>query len=637
MASQGLFTGFLTGLAFVVALGFPPGANAEETAPAAPAAIAAEPTLPETPATPAIGAAMHGTPKYTAGFTHFDYVNPDAPKGGKMQLASHGTFDTLNGFIIKGSPAPQLGNIYQTLMSRSNDEAFTQYGNIAETIEMPEDRSWVAFNLRKEARWSDGKPLTSADVVWTFNTLMKEGHPFYRAYYASVKEVTADDPYRVKFTFGVTGNRELPLILGEMTVLPKHYWEGRKFDATTLDFPVGSGPYKIKSIDPGRRITYERVKDWWAKDLPVNKGMYNFDTLVYDLYLDETVLLQAFFSGEYDFRSENMAKAWATDYTDQDPVKKGFIKKEEIDHDLPVGMQGFVFNTRRAIFADPAVREALNYALDFEWSNKQMAFGAYKRTNSYFENSELGASGLPKGQEAEILEGYRGKVPHELFFKEYENPVTSGSGNDIRDNLGKARKLLEEAGWTIGAGRVLVKHGQTLKFEILLHSDTFERWVAPFVANLKKLGVLATMRTVDTSQYQNRMDSFDFDMTIGSFPQSLSPGNEQLDFWGSEKADIKGSRNIIGIKNPVVDDLIKRIIFAKDREGLIAATRSLDRVLLWNHYVIPQWHIDYYRIAYWDKFGRPPVGAKYDLGIPETWWYDPAKAEVVDKRAEKKQ
>lgn len=582
--------------------------------------------------TPVHGVAMHGDPKYGPDFTHFEYVNPDAPKGGTMRLAAEGTFDSLNGFIVKGVSAPGIGNLYQTLLTKSDDEAFTEYGQIAETVEMPEDRSWVVFNLRKEAKWNDGKPLTADDVVWTFNTLVKDGAPFYHAYYATVKDVVAENAHRVKFTFSETGNRELPLILGEMVVLPRHYYEKHDFAATTLEPPLGSGPYRIKSVDAGSKIVYERVKDWWAKDLPVNKGQYNFDTLIYDMYRDPLVQLQALFAGAYDFRAENIAKSWALEYKDKVPVKEGWIKKVEIDHDLPVGMQGFVFNTRREIFKDPRVRRALNYAFDFEWSNRQLAFGAYQRTNSYFENSELAATGLPKGREAEILETYRGKVPDELFYKQYENPKTSGSGNDIRENLGNARDLLEQAGWRIGAGKVLVKGMTPFKFEILLYNDTFMRWVAPFVANLKKLGILATVRVVDTAQYQNRVDDFDFDMVIGSFGQSLSPGNEQRDYWGSDKADVKGSRNLMGVKDPVVDDLIKKVIFAKDREDLIAATKALDRVLLWSFYLIPNWHISYFRLAYWDKFGRPDVTPRYGLGIPDTWWYDDAKAAAVEAK-----
>lgn len=575
--------------------------------------------------------AMHGEPKYGADFTHFEYTNPDAPKGGEIRLAAAGTFDNLNPFIIKGVPAPGTAMIYQPLTSKSDDEAFTQYGQIAESVEMPDDRSFVVFNLRKDAKWSDGKPLTADDVVFTFNTLMKDGHPFYQAYYGSVKEAVAESPTRVKFTFKMAGNRELPLIMGEMQVLPKHYWEGKNFAATTLEKPIGSGPYKIKSIDTGKRIVYERVKNWWGENLPVNKGQYNFDTIVYDVYRDETVLLQALFAGEYDFRAENQAKAWHSEYNTI-PVKEGWIKKDEIHHNLPSGMQGFIYNTRKTIFADALTRRALGYAFDFEWSNKQFAFGSYKRTNSYFDNSELAATGRPQGRELEILEKYRGKIPNEVFVDEFKSPVTNGTGSDMRDNLSTAKRLLAEAGWRMGAGKVLQRGADVLKFEILLSSPMFERWTAPFVANLKKLGAVVTVRSIDPTQYQNRMDGFDFDMTVGSFGQSLSPGNEQRDFWGSDKVNVKGSRNLIGIKDPIVDELIEQIITAKDREELVATTRALDRVLLWSYYLIPHWHIDYFRIAYWDKFGRPDITPKYGLGIPDNWWFDAKKAATVAER-----
>jgi microcin C transport system substrate-binding protein len=577
---------------------------------------------------PLSGIAMHGQPKYGRDFAHFDYVNPNAPKGGEMRMATQGTFDSLNPYIIKGVAAPGIGMVYQTLLSNSEDEAFSEYGQIAETAEMPEDRSFVVFNLRKGAKWNDGKPLTADDVVWTFNALIKDGHPFYRAYYGHVKNVVAEGPGRVRFVFDMKGNRELPLIIGQMPVLPRHFWEKKNFGATTLEPPLGSGPYRVKSVDTGHRIVYERVKDWWAKDLAVNKGQYNFDTIVYDVYRDETVLLQAFFSGEYDFRSENVAKSWATAY-DRKPVKEGLIKKEEIKHELPAGMQAFVFNTRRAFFSDPKVRQALGYAFDFEWSNKQFAYDAYKRTKSYFENSELASSGLPQGRELEILNQHRGKVPEALFTTVSENPHTDGSGQGLRTNLSKAKQLLNEAGWRMGAKGLLEKDGQPFKFEFLSDSEMFERWVAPFISNLKKLGIQANLRFVDTAQYQNRIESFDFDMTNSGFAQSLSPGNEQRDFWGSDKADVKGSRNIIGIKSPVVDDLIRQIVSAPDREELIARTRALDRVLLWNYYVIPNWYIDRYRIAYWNKFGRPAMTPKYGLGVPDTWWYDAEKADKI--------
>ncbi len=574
---------------------------------------------------PVHGLAMHGAPKYPADFAHLDYANPDAPKGGELRLAVAGTFDTLNPFVIKGVGAPGLGMVTQTLLTNTDNEAFSEYGQVAVSIEMPEDRSFVVFNLRPEARWNDGKPLTAEDVVWTFNTLMEKGHPFYRAYYTNVKEAVAENPQRVKFVFDTAGNRELPLIMGQMPVLPKHFWADKDFAATTQELPLGSGPYRVKAVEAGRRIVYERVKDWWAKDLPINRGLYNFDTIVYDLYRDETVLLQAFFAGEYDFRQENIAKAWQTGY-DQPPVRDGRVKKEEIPHEQPAGMQAFIYNLRRPLFADIKVREALGYAFDFEWSNRQFAYGSYKRTESYFANSELAAIGLPDAKELEILELFRGQVPDAVFTLEFSLPKTSGSGQDMRRNLAQAAALLKEAGWTIGKNGLLEKDGQVFKFEILSNSDTFERWINPFISNLKKIGIAANLRVVDAAQYQNRTDNFDFDMTVATFGQSLSPGNEQRDFWGSDKADIKGSRNLIGVKNPVVDQLIDKVVMAADREGLIAATRGLDRVLLWNYYVIPQWHNSTHRIAYWNKFGRPAVVPKYGLGVVDTWWYDAEKA-----------
>lgn len=592
--------------------------------------LAAVPVLAES-VVPVHALAMHGAPKYGPDFTHLEYSNPDAPKGGELHQAAAGTFDSLNPFILKGMAAPGIGMTFQTLLANTDDEAFSEYGLIAESIEMPEDRSWVVFNLRDIAKWHDGKPITADDVVWSFNSLMQHGNPFYRAYYADVKEAVAESPLRVKFIFSMAGNRELPLIVGQLPVLPKHYWEGKDFAATTLEAPLGSGPYRVKFVDAGKRISYERVKDWWAKDLPIVKGQYNFDTIVYDVYRDETVLLQALFAGNYDFRQENIAKAWMSEYN-VPPVRDGLIKKEEIAHDIPTGMQAFVFNTRRPFFGDIKVRRALQYAFDFEWSNKQFAFGKYKRTESYFSNSELASSGLPQGRELEILEKFRGRIPDEVFTAEFSNPKTSGSGQDMRANLGTARKMLEEVGWKMGKSGLLEKDGQPFRFEILGYSDTFERWINPMIGNLKKIGIEAKLRVVDTAQYQNRMDSFDFDMTTSSFGQSLSPGNEQRDFWGSDKAEVRGSRNVIGIKNPAIDELVGQIISAPDREELIALTRALDRILLWNYYVIPQWHIDYHRLAYWDKFGRPSIAPRYGLGVVDTWWYDAEKAGKIAQK-----
>lgn len=619
MPVSALFSAGAFGLGLLCVLGLPALSLASETADAKPAALH--------------GIAMHGEPKYSPDFSHLEYAYPDAPKGGELRLAGFGTFDSLNPYILRGQDAPGLRITFQTLLVSTEDEAFSEYGLIAESIEMPEDRSRVTFNLRPQAKFHDGKPITAADVVWSFETLMEKGHPSFRAYYSNVKKATAETPRRVTFEFNMAGNRELPLIMGQMPVLPKHFFEGKDFATTTLTPITGSGPYKIRSVDAGRRIVYERVKDWWAKDLPIMRGQYNFDTLSYEMFRDETVLLQALFAGAYDVRVENIAKSWESEYSGQRPVRDGLIKKEEIPHSLPAGMQAFAINTRRDVFADPQVRAALNYAFDFEWSNKQFAHGTYVRTGSYFANSELASSGLPQGRELEILEAFRGQVPDEVFTKEYKNPVTSGNGNDMRAQLTTARGMLEAAGWKMGKNKLLEKDGKEFKFEFLVQSPTFARWIDPVIGNLKRLGIAATLRVVDTAQYQKRMDDFDFDVTVYTFGQSLSPGNEQRDFWSSEKAGVKGSRNIIGIKNPVIDALIDQVISAADREELIALTRALDRVLLWGHYVIPQWHVSYHRVAYWDKFGRPEIAPKYGLGIASTWWTDAQKDAALKRRA----
>lgn len=574
--------------------------------------------------------AMHGKAKYGPGFTHFDYTNPNAPKGGEMHISAVGTFDSLNPHILKGAPASGMNYVFETLLESSQDEAFTEYGLLAESFEMPEDRSWVVFNLRPEARWHDGEPVTADDVVWSFNTLLEKGHPFYKAYYANVKAVEKEGDRRVKFIFDMAGNRELPLIMGQMPVFPKHWWtqNNRDFGATLLEKPLGSGPYKVAEFDTGRRIEFERVKDWWGKDLALNTGRYNFDRLVIDYYRDGTVALQAFLAGEYDFRQENTAKDWAIAY-DAPALEDGMIVKEEIQHDIPAGMQGFIFNIRRPQFQEKAVREAIIHAFDFEWSNKQFAYGMYKRTDSYFENSELEATGLPTGRELEILEEYRDQLPESVFTEDYEPPRTDGSGRGIRRHLRTAAKLLDDAGWELVDG-VRQKDGVKLEFEIVNNNPQFERWIAPFIQNLERIGVKANFHVVDTAQYQNRMDGFDFDMTVGSFGQSLSPGNEQRDFWGSEKADVQGSRNLIGIKDPVVDALIDRIISAPTREELVALTHALDRVLLSGRYLVPNWHIDYFRLAYWNKFARPDVTPRYGMGAIDTWWVDPAKKRKLD-------
>ena len=578
------------------------------------------------------GVSMFGELKYGPGFEHFDYANPDAPKGGRMVQSAVGTFDNLNPFILRGTAAAGVSLIFDTLMAGNLDEPFSEYGLLAESVEMPEDRSWVAFTLRPDARWHDGKPVTVEDVIWSFEALKEQGHPFYRAYYANITKVEADGERRVKMTFDGTVNRELPLIAGQMPVLPKHYYETHAFEKTTLEPPLGSGPYRIKSVDPGRSITYERVDDYWGQDLPVNTGRHNFDEISYEYFRDANVALEAFKAGEYDIRIENTSKFWATGYTGP-AVESGRIKLEEIPHESGTGMQAFIFNTRRPPFDDPKVREALGYAFDFEWTNQNLFYGQYERTKSFFSNSELAARELPSEAELELLNPFRDQLPDEVFTTVYEPPETDGTGNNRR-NLRTALQLLNEAGWSVENGKLRNEAGEALSFEVLLVSPAFERVVLPYRQNLERLGIDVTVRTVDPAQYQNRLDSYDFDMVIASFGQSLSPGNEQRDFWGSESADIPGGRNLIGIEDPVVDALIDRIIQAPSREALVTATRALDRVLLWNHYVIPQWHIRTTRIAYWDKFERPANDPKYGIDLM-TWWVDTANVAAVESEQEK--
>ena len=590
-------------------------------------ATAKDAPTPEETATPRYAIAMHGDLKYPPTFTHMDYTNPDAPKGGVLKTHTIGTFDSLNPFIVKGAPADgmvPLGQslVYDSLMEQANDEPFSMYGLLAETIERPDSNGWVAFNLRKEAKWEDGKPVTADDVVWTFNTLMAKGAPFYKAYYGDVKKVEATSPTRVKFTFSHSDNAELPLILSQLPVLPKHYWtaQGRDFGNTTLTPTPGSGPYKIGKVVPGRSIEYIRNPDYWGKDLPVNKGRFNFDKISIDYYKDNNVALEAFFAGEYDYRLENTAKLWHTAY-DAPAVKDGRITKEEVLHGRPAGMQGFIYNIRRPIFADRDVRQALAYAFDFEWSNKQFAYSSYTRTDSFFENSDLAApDSMPSGDELKVLEKYSGKAPAEVYTSRYSPPKTDGTGN-MRDNLRTAAQILDEAGWKLGKDGIRANDkGQSLTFEIIDANPMFERWVLPFIANLKKIGVQANFRVLDPAQYQNRMNAFDFDMTVMSIGQSDSPGNEQRDFWGSEKADIPGSRNYIGIKDPIVDELIEKIIRAKSRDELVALTHALDRVLLAGYYVIPHWHSNKFNLAYWKKLARPETLSPLTPSVTDTWW-----------------
>ena len=563
--------------------------------------------------------ALHGKPKYSKNFTHFKYVNPNAPKGGKVTSAAVGGFDSLNSFLLKGQSAAGLSMIYDSLLVSSKDEAFTEYGLLAEEIQIPKNNKWVLFKLRKEARFHDGMPVTAEDVRFSFNILKKKGHPFYQTYYQDVKKIEVLGKRRVKFIFKTGKNKELPLILGQISILPKHFWEDRDFGAVSLDVPLGSGAYRIKNVNPNRSISYERVKNYWAKDLPVNKGRYNFDVIQYDYYRDATVALEAFKAGEYDFRQESIAKTWAAAYDFPD-VRAGKVIKEEIKHENPTGMQGFFFNTRREIFKNPQVRQALSYAFDFEWMNKNFFYNSYKRTDSYFSNSELASKGKPTGKARKILKKYSKYLPKEIFEKEYILPKTDGSGRS-RENLKIAKKLLEENGWFVKDGQLVnQKTGKPFEFEILLLNPSFERITGMFKKNLGVLGIKAKVRVVDSAQYQKRLDNYNFDMIVHVVGQSLSPGNEQKQYWHSENLNRIGGRNFAGINNFAIDKLTEKIITLSSRKSLISYAKALDHALLAGHYVIPHWHLDRYRIAYRNKFHRPKTPPKYGLGMLDTWW-----------------
>ncbi|MEM7249833.1 MAG: extracellular solute-binding protein [Pseudomonadota bacterium] len=574
--------------------------------------------------------AIHATPKYGPDFAHFDYVDPNAPKGGELKLAAIGNaFDNLNPYVLKGITAAGIGGTFDTLFERSQDEPTAAYGLVAESIEVAEDGTWVKFKLRDIARFHDGTPIIAEDVVFTFNAIKTKGHPFYRAYYKDVINAEAEDRLVAKFTFSDGKNHELPAIVADLPVLSKAYWADKDFEKTTLEPPLGSGPYRVVDVDPGRSITYERVKDYWAANLPVNVGQNNFDRMHYDYYRDQTVALEAFKAGNYDFRSENNSKLWATGY-DSPALKEGWIQKQLVAHSNPAGMQGFIFNTRRPFFSDPKVRKALAYAFDFEWTNKTLFYGQYTRSTSFFSNSELASSGKPTPAELEILEPFRGQIPDEVFTQEYVPPSTDGSGSN-RNNLREAIKLLKEAGWVIKDKKLTdAKTGQQFAFEILLQQPAFERIVLPLQNNLKRLGIDMKVRTVDRAQYKKRTDDFDFDMVVGGFGITHSPGNEQRDFWHSENADRTGSRNTAGAKNPVIDAMVDLIVAAPDRETLVERTKAFDRVLLWNHFVIPNWHIDSFRIAYWDFLIRPKTTPKYGLGVM-TWSIDRERQAAISK------
>jgi microcin C transport system substrate-binding protein len=574
-----------------------------------------------------------GDPKYGPDFKHFGWVNPNAPKGGRVRQFDDGSFDTLNPFPVQGEKAPGLGLLFDHLFASSPDEPSTEYALIAEWASYPADFSSVTFGLRKEARFHDGQPITPEDVVYSFDTLRRVV-PLYASYYKDVDKAEATGEREVTFRFKTKNNRELPHIMSQLQVIPKHWWEatnakGEKRDITksSMEPPLGSGPYRIKSFEGGREIVYQRVADWWAKDLPVSKGQWNFDELKFVMFRDRTPAWESFKAGDLDFWRETSAKNWATEF-EFDAVKKDLVKKHMLPVKRVAGMQSFVMNLRRAQFRDVRVRRAMNLAFDFEAANKNLFYDSYIRVGSYFDNSELASRGLPTGRELEILNEVKAEIPPEVFTTEWKNPVNK-SPEDFRRNLAEAAKLLAAAGYTAKGGVLANTAGQPLTMEFLIANPQFTRIVEPYVGTLKRLGINASIRVVDSAQYQRRAEKFDFDVILGGFGQSESPGNEQREFWGSAAADREGSRNYIGIKNPAIDKLIEKVVFARDRADLVAATRALDRVLLWNHYVVPNWHLPFDRIAVWNFYGRPEKLPERATSFTQTWWFDQAAFDKV--------
>jgi microcin C transport system substrate-binding protein len=574
------------------------------------------------------GIALWGELKYPANFQHFDYVNPNAPKGGALKLSTNAAFDSMNPFILKGVAAPGVaGFVYQSLMVASYDEPQSYYPLIARSITLAPDRTSAVFALNPNARWQDGKAITAADVVWSFDILKAKGHPSLRAQY---KPITAEavDRSSVRFRFADRAHRELPLIAASMPVLPKHaFCEGQAtpaptctpFDKTTLTPPMGSGPYRVSAVDAGRSITFTRVADYWGAALPSQRGLNNFDTIRYDVYRDDTVALEGIKSHQFDYYEEFIARNWATAY-DVPAVRSGELIKTKIPHKIPRGMQGFIFNTRAAKFADVRVREAIGLTLDFEWMNRTLFYGAYDRGRSYFNNTEFEANGLPDAAERALLAPYKSQLPARLFTEEYRVPTTDGTGI-ARANLIKAQQLLNDAGWVMRDGvRVNKTTGEALTIEFLMTQRTFERVIAIMRHNLSKLGIASSFRYVDASQYQKRLEKKQFDIVSVWWNQGLFyPSTEQYLYWHSSQADIEGSQNLGGVKNAAVDALVEKIQNAQTLDTLRPAARALDRVLTQEHYIIPHWNLNAWRVAYWDQFGRPDITPAYNLGI-DTWW-----------------
>ena len=581
------------------------------------------------------GYAQFGTLKYPASFSHFDWVNPDAPKGGTLRIMASGTFDTLNPYTFKGSSPISTAHFLQYGVNELNeplmvgtgaydpsgDEPASSYGLIAKSVEYSEDRSWVVFNLRPEARFHDGKPITAYDVAFSYRLLRSDGHPQYRTNLQEVKRVDILGRHRIRFVLKRAGNPLLILRLGELPVLPQHYWKDRDFKSTTFEAPLGSGPYRIVQVVPGRRLVFERVKDWWGNDLPVNRGKYNFDRVEVEFYRDNHVAFEAFKAGEFDFYIENQAKNWSNGYRFP-AVTRGDVVRAEIPHQIPTQTQALFMNTRRALFGDRRVREALGLMFDFEWTNRTLFNNAYVRAASYYPNSEFSATGKPEGAEWLLLSRHRDKLPARLFTEAPTQPVTDGRGIP-RETLRRALGLLADAGWKTSGQELRNARGQRLEFEIMLVNPSLERILQPYVANLASLGISANLRTVDRAQYKQRLDQFDYDMILLTLPQTLSPGLEQSLYFHSSQVNVKGGKNYAGVNDPVVDEMIDKLLSAQTRDEQIAATRALDRVLLWQHYSIPNWYINYHRLAYRNRFAfvtTPP----YTLGL-RTWWLKPTE------------
>lgn len=581
------------------------------------------------------GYAQFGTLKYPASFTHFDWVNADAPKGGTIRVMAFGTFDTLNPYTFKGSSPSStpnfaqygIGELNEPLMvgtgqyDPSGDEPASSYGLIAKSVEYSEDRSWVVFNLRPEARFNDGKPVTAYDVAFSYRTLLKQGHPQYRTNLQEVARVDILNRHRIRFVLKRAGNPLLILRLGELPVLPQHYWKDRDFKATTFEAPVTSGPYRITEVHPGRSLVFERVKDWWGKDLPVNRGKYNFDRMEVEFYRDSDIAFEAFKAGEFDFYIEHQAKNWANGYRFP-AVKRGDVIRAQIPHQIPTQTQGLFMNSRRPTFADSQVREALGLMLDFEWTNRTLFNDSYTRASSYYPNSEFSATGKPEGQEWLLLSPFREQLPASLLSEPFTVPKTAGNGIP-RETLRRALGLLAQAGWKLDGQRLRNAKGEPLRFELLLVNPNLERILQPYVENLASIGIQANLRTVDRAQYKQRLDQFDFDMILMTLQQNLSPGLEQWQYFHSSQASVKGSKNYAGVRSPVVDNLLEHLLAAQTRDAQVAAARALDRVLLSQHYMIPNWYLNYHRLAYRNRFAfvtTPP----YTLGL-RAWWLKPTE------------